>query len=203
MLNFSRLVEMLHSCRCMQFFALPGTQASSQLTGRGALLSWKGKRDHQDCKNYQGVPLLSVPGKVFARIILDGVRHQLIEHQRPEQSGFAPKRSTIDRILAFRVLTERRREFWQGLFTAYVDLCKAFDSVNREALWRIPDVHGVLPKLINLMSGLYSGTESAVRCDGSISDLFPVVTGVHQGCTMATTLFSTCMDWVLGRMSER
>ena len=37
------LVEMLHSCHCMQFCALPGTQASSQLTGRGALLSLSGK----------------------------------------------------------------------------------------------------------------------------------------------------------------
>ena len=43
MLNFSRLVEMLHSCRCMQFCALPETQASSQLTGRRALLSLSGK----------------------------------------------------------------------------------------------------------------------------------------------------------------
>ena len=35
--------EMLYSCRCMQFCALTGTQASSQLTGRGALLSLSGK----------------------------------------------------------------------------------------------------------------------------------------------------------------
>ena len=34
-----------------------------------------------------------------------------------------PKRSTIDRILALRILTEHRREFWQGLLAAYVDLC--------------------------------------------------------------------------------
>ena len=53
------------------------------------------------------------------------------------------------------------------------------------------------------MSEVYSGTESAVRCGGTISDLFPVVTGVHQGCVLATTLFSACMDWILGRMSER
>ena len=57
--------------------------------------------------------LLSVPGKVFARIIIDRVRHHLLEHQRAEQSGFTPKRSAIDRILALRVLTERRREFQQ------------------------------------------------------------------------------------------
>ena len=45
---------------------------------------WKGKRDRQDCNIYRGVTLLSVPGKVFARIILDRVRHHLLEHQRPE-----------------------------------------------------------------------------------------------------------------------
>ena len=53
------------------------------------------------------------------------------------------------------------------------------------------------------MSELYSGTESAVRCGDTISDLFPVVTGVCQVCVLAPTLFSTCMDWILGRMSER
>ena len=43
-----------------------------------------------------------MPGKVFARIILDKVCHHLLEHQCPEQSCFTPKRSTIDRILALR-----------------------------------------------------------------------------------------------------
>ena len=57
--------------------------------------------------------------------------------------------------------------------------------------------------LIDLMSELYSGTESAVRCGGAISDLLPVVVGVRQGCVLAPTLFSTWMDWILGRMSER
>ena len=95
---------------------------------------WKWKGEHQDCNSYQGVTLLSVSGKVFARTILNQVRHHLLDYnQRPEQSGFTPKRSTIDRILALRVLTEHRREFRQGLLAAYVDLCKAFDLVNWDA----------------------------------------------------------------------
>ena len=84
----------------------------------------------------------------------------------------------------------------------WVDLCKAFDSVNRDAVWRIIGLHGVPSKLIDLMSELYSGTESAVRSCGSISHLFPVVTGVCQGCVLAPTLFSACMDWILRGMSE-
>ncbi len=74
-------------------------------------------------------------GKVFAWIIIDRVHHHLLEHQRPEQSGFTPTRSTIDRILALRFLTKRSREFLQGLLAAHVDLCKAFHSVNRVSLW--------------------------------------------------------------------
>ncbi len=53
---------------------------------------WKGKGDRQDCNNYRGVMLLSLLGKVFARIIIDRVCHHLLEHQCPEQSGFTPKR---------------------------------------------------------------------------------------------------------------
>ena len=46
-------------------------------------------------------------------------------------------------------------------------------------------LHGVQTKMINLMSEIYSGSESAVRCGDTISDLFPVVTGVCQGCVLA------------------
>jgi len=41
-----------------------------------------------------------------------------------------------------------------------------------------------------------------VTCGGSIFDLIPVVIGVYQGCILASTIFSTCMDCILGRMSE-
>ena len=126
--------------------------------------------------------LLSVPGKVFARIILDRVHHHLLEHHHPEQSGFTPNRSTIDRILALRVLTERSREFQQGLLAAHVDLCIAFDSVNWDALWKILGLLG------DLGGEIYFGPESAVRCGDTISNLFPVATGVCQRCVLAPTL---------------
>ena len=53
-------------------------------------------------------------GKVFARIILDGVHHYLLEHQCPEQSGFTPKRSTIELVLALLVLTNADESIGKG-----------------------------------------------------------------------------------------
>ena len=53
------------------------------------------------------------------------------------------------------------------------------------------------------MSELYSGTESAVRCGETISNLFLLVAGVGQGCVLVSTLFSACVDWILGSILER
>jgi hypothetical protein len=163
---------------------------------------WKGKGDPRDCNNSRGVTLLSVPGKVLARIILSRIRDHLLAHQRPEQSGFTPKKSTTDRILALRVLIERKREFRQQLLAAYVDFRKAFDSVDRSALWTVLRLRGVPPVLVDLISELYSGTVSAVKCGSGISSFFPVNTGVRQGCVLAPSLFSACMDWIFGRVSD-
>ena len=120
---------------------------------------WKGK----ECNNYRGVTLLSVPGKVSTRVLLNRIRQLLLDHQRPEQSGFTPKHSTVDRILELRLLTERRREYQAPLLAAYIDFCKAFDSICRDALWRILELRGIPLALVRLMASLYSGAESAVR----------------------------------------
>ncbi|XP_037776630.1 uncharacterized protein LOC119573485 [Penaeus monodon] len=58
-----------------------------------------------------------------------------LQVQRSKQSGFTPKKSTVDRVLALCVLVERRLEFQQGMLAAYVDLKKAFDSVHQKSLW--------------------------------------------------------------------
>ena len=42
-----------------------------------------------------------------------------------------------------------------------------------------------------------------MRCGDTISDLFPVITGVRQVCVLAPTPLSACMDWILRRMFER
>ena len=71
--------------------------------------------------------------------------------------------------------------------------------MHRESLWEILRLRGIPTKIIDLISSLYTGTESAVKCGGGISSFFPVNSGVRQGCVLAPTLFNTCMDWILGR----
>ncbi|XP_069972308.1 uncharacterized protein [Penaeus vannamei] len=87
--------------------------------------------------HHQGITKLSIPGKVLAHILLRRIRDHLLWHQRPEQSGFTPGKSTIDCILALRVTVERHHEFGRELLTAYIELKKASDMVHWESLWEI------------------------------------------------------------------
>ena len=76
----------------------------------------------------------SVPGKVFAHLLLMRIPSHLLKYQRPEESGFTSGKSTTDRILALRVLVKRRLEFRQVMLIAYVNFKKVFDSVHCEVL---------------------------------------------------------------------
>ena len=64
-----------------------------------------------------------------------------------QQSGFTPGRSTLDLIVALRLLAERRHEYRQQLYAAYIDLTAAFDSLDRNSLWNILKTIGIPPKL--------------------------------------------------------
>jgi len=73
-------------------------------------------------------------GKVFATVLLNKVRDQLLAHRRVQQSGFTPRRSTIDRIFTLNTIIQSRTEFQKPLWIAFVDLKAAFDSVDRMAV---------------------------------------------------------------------
>ena len=92
------------------------------------------------------------------------------------------------------VLVERGHEFRQGMLAAYVDLKKAFDSVHRETLWDILRLRRIPAGIIGPISGLYSGTETAVKGGGGVSSFSSVNTGVRQRCVLVPLLFNTCMD---------
>ena len=102
------------------------------------ILVHKQKGDRAECGNSRGISLLSVAGKVLAKIMLTRLLEHVVDLVLPEsQCGFRRGRSTIDMIFVARQLKEKCREQHQDLYLAFVDLTKAFDSVNRHLLWNI------------------------------------------------------------------
>ena len=95
--------------------------------------------------------MLSVPGKVFAHVLLARIQPLLDITRRPEQSGFVAGRSNIDAILALRLLSEIHREFDRPLNVVHLDIKAAFDSVDRLALWKALRGRGIPVVLLDCM----------------------------------------------------
>ena len=164
---------------------------------------YKGKGARTSCNNYRPISLLSVPGKVFAAILLSRIKPLLLRTGRPNQSGFRPGRSTSDAILALRLLAEVHREFNRPLFVAFLDIKSAFDSVDREALWKWLAGIGTPDIILCLIRELYSGTSARIRVGSESSDSFATTSGVRQGCVIASWLFNGPIDWVMNRTCSR
>ena len=79
----------------------------------------------------------------------------------------------------------------------FIDLVKAFDSVDRTALWKVLLRLGCPVKIVNLIKAFHTGTMACVVEDGSKSEMFAVNNGVKQGCVLAPTLFSILFSVVL------
>ena len=154
-----------------------GTLTSSRLTGRGALLFHSGvERVISLTATTTEVLHCSLSqARFFAKIFRGRILPCLLAAQWPQQSGFTIKMSATDRILALRVVVERKCKFLQKLHAAYADLRKAFDSVRRASLWTIPRSRGVPSNLVNLIYEQYFNTSSAVRCGCGISDFFQLI----------------------------
>ena len=54
----------------------------------GYLIKLPKKGDLSSCSNYRGIMLLSIPGKVFNRVILNRMKDAVDMHLRDQQAGF-------------------------------------------------------------------------------------------------------------------
>ena len=155
------------------------------------------KKNKKICDNYRGVALLNVPSKVLALILLERLQ-AIIEPQLLEaQCGFRKGHGTVDQIWVARQVVERATEYHTPICMSFVDLSKAYDSVDWQALIAILKEYGVPQLLIDLIQELYSGTWCQVRADGSVSPGFEVKSGVRQGCVLSPLLFNCFIDKIL------
>ena len=93
----------------------------------------KGKRSI--CDNYRGISLFVIAGKILARVILNRLNESLLDSICSEsQCGFRKGRGTVDMIFSLRQVQEKAREQNKPLYMLFIDLTKAFDTVNRDAL---------------------------------------------------------------------
>ena len=160
---------------------------------------YKNKGDSKCCDNHRGISLLCIAGKIFARLLLN----RLFKHIDgigiiPEsQCGFRPGRGTTDMNFALRQIMEKCKLYSEDLYLLFIDLTKAFDSVNRQGLWAILKKVGCPNHFVDLIRSFHDGMNVTVREGSDRSQPFGVTSGTKQGCVLAPTLFSIFFSLML------
>ena len=89
-----------------------------------------------DCNNWRGITLLSVPSKIFCKVILQRITQAVDDLLRNKQSGFRKGRGCTENIFTPRNILEQCTEWNRELYVNFIDYCNV--HVNRKL--SIPDV---------------------------------------------------------------
>ena len=71
---------------------------------------YKGKGERMECKNYRGISLLSVVGKIHTEILVDRVRRMTGGLIDDEQGSFRTGRVYVDQTFTLKQIGEKARK---------------------------------------------------------------------------------------------
>ena len=157
----------------------------------------KKKGDFRDCSNYGGIMLQSTPVKVLNRALLERMKEAVDPKPRDQQAGFQQNRSCADQIPSLRTIVEQSLGWNSPLYINFIDYEKAFDTEDRETMWKLRRHYGVPENIISLIRCTFQDTSCRIAHASQLSESFTVKTGVRQGCLLSPFLFLLVIDGIM------
>ena len=103
----------------------------------GYLIKLPKKGNLSQRSNYTRITLLSIPGKVLNRVILNRMTEHVDPILRDQQAGFRKGRSCTDKIATLRIIMEQSLEWNTSLYVNFIDYEKGFNSLDRQTLRKL------------------------------------------------------------------
>ena len=107
-----------------------------------------------------------------------------------EQSGFRTNRSCRDNIFVLTQLHQHCKAARRPLFAAFLDVAKAFDTVDRDLLTLKLLHHNISGRFLATLLSLFKGDQSVVVMGTDRSQPFPHERGVRQGDPLSPLLYA-------------
>ena len=147
------------------------------------------------CSNYRPITLLPTIDKVFAAITFTRIRLTIDLHDA--QYAYLPNKGTIQPLFLLNSLLQDRKQAGLPTYAFFLDIKKAFDTADHNAMLLKLNQHGVCGSLWNVVSDLYQKGHAHVRVNGCASESYHVQQGLAQGCPLSPRLYNIFMDDLL------
>ena len=89
------------------------------------------------------------------------------------------------------------------LYTCFIDLRKAFDSIWHDGLFRKLENLGVNGNFLEIIKNIFKKTTCAVKLNGKITNFFPYDKGVQQGNHVSPLLFNLYVDDIFQHIANK
>ena len=148
------------------------------------------------CEQYRTLSLVSHASKILTSIVLSRIEDKVETLLSEDQFGFRKGRGTRDAVLAIRIILEKRLSKDKNTYIAFVDLEKAFDSVDWKQLFTIMKEAKINYKDRRIIWSLYREEIAVLRC-GQYEQQAKIRKGVRQGCSLSPALFNLYLQRAL------
>ncbi len=149
------------------------------------------KGPREDVNNYRPISVLCCISKIIEKHVHDWFYSFLNEHKllHEGQSGFRCKHSCATALTRMTDTWLSALDDGQMVGSAFIDLRKAFDSVNHALLIQKLIVYGCSPGTIAWFSSYLDDRSQIVNFKGSFSESQAIGRGVPQGSILGPLLF--------------
>jgi hypothetical protein len=185
--------------KCMELNHLPSEWENAHMR-----LLHKGG-DPMDLTNYRGISLLPCTYKLYSSILQKRLRKTLETHNLISdlQSGFRNERGCHLNLNTLINCIEHAQTTNASLHLLYIDIVKAFDSLQHEAIAEALAYHRIPQPFINIIMSLYKNCTSQIITGNTITNPFPIRRGVRQGDTLSPLLFILVIDILLNNIEKQ
>ena len=163
-------------------------QMSSRLQ---ELLKYINLEIKKNCGNYRPISILSIVAKLFEKLVFTQLNSFLIENNvlSSSQSGFRKGYSTTSALLANidSWLLNMDAGILNGVL--FLDLCKAFDTVDHEILLSKLSIYGVQNKALDWFKSFLTNRMQYCRVNNATSSTRKISCGVPQESNLGPLLF--------------
>ena len=156
--------------------------------------------DKSDLSNYRPISVLSCFSKILERIMYNRLYQYLTENKilYPKQFGFQTGHSTEHAIVQLVDQTLESFEYNKYTLGVFIDLSKAFDTVDHSILLKKLELYGVTDRNYSWFKNYLSNRKQFIQINNEENTELEIITcGVPQGSILGPLLFLLLLDPIM------
>jgi hypothetical protein len=171
------------------------------------VLLYKGKGSDPYClDNYRGLGIGAVLEKVLSLIMMKRLESFLTTTSalHPSQGGFRPQRGPPEQTftLSEAVRAALRARGVSPAFLCFIDIERAYDSVQHAKLWARCIEMGIGGRFLSTLQAMHAGKKAVLDVNGELLGSQDIETGVLQGNPLSPLLFNIYIDALVRRIDD-